>query len=345
MNKKEQINKGIMLLDATEVRNNLSLEETIEAVEQTYSQYYQGKTLLPPVVNMMLDDRDGELDVKTGFIDGFNLIGVKMAAGFYQNEKSYGIPSWPSMIMLADAQTGFPCAAMDGGYITTIRTGAAGAVGAKHLARKNSETVLLVGAGNQARIQLLGLKLVMPGLKRAMVYSPVREEVELYVTEMTEKAGIPVTGVFTKEELKEAAGKADIIVTVTPSREPQILREWVRPGTHINAIGSDGPGKQELDPAILRDAKVVADSFSQTSQIGECQHAIKAGYMKEDRTGLYAEIGEVTSGVKPGRENNEEITVFDATGMAVLDVAAASIVVRRSAEKEGTRYFQMFHLD
>jgi alanine dehydrogenase len=344
MNKKRKINRGVMLLSQKEVGDTLSLSECIGAVEKAYTQFSEGVTLQPPIVSMMMDDRDGEVDVKTGFIAAHNMIGVKVAAGFYKNEVLYGIPSWPSIILLADGETGFPCAVMDGGYITTVRTGAAGAVGAKYLARQESETVLIVGAGNQARIQLHGLKEVLPKLRKVYVYSPVDGEVERYIFEMGAATGLSITGLNEVDRLAEAAYIADVIVTVTPAREPLIWREWVRPGTHINAIGSDGPGKQELDPCILRDAKVVADSFKQTSLLGECQHAVQAGYMSIDGVGLWAEIGEVVSGKKAGRENAEEITVFDATGMAVLDVAVATVVYERSAKKESTKYFQMMHV-
>ena len=232
---------------------------------------------------------------------------------------------------------------MDGGYITTVRTGAAGAVGAKYLARPDAQTVFILGAGNQARIQLIGLLEVLGQLKKVYVHSPVDDGHFAYAREMQEKTGLEIVPVE-REMVPEAVSQADVIVTVTPSREARILREWVSPGTHINAIGSDGPGKQELDPAILRDAKVVADSFRQTARLGECQHAVRAGYMDLDGRGLYAEIGEIAGGEKCGREDAQEITVFDATGMAVLDVAAASIVYELSTQNGDASYFPMVHL-
>ncbi len=340
MNKKEQINQGVVLLDAQAVREHLPMADCIPAVEGAYRQFSRGETILPPIVNMELRDRNAELDVKTGFIPGCDKIGVKVASGFYDNEKKYGIPSWPSILMLADGSTGFPLAVMDGGYITTVRTGAAGAVGAKYLARPESETVFILGAGNQARIQLIGLTHVLKNLRKVYVHSPTDDGHFAYAEEMRKKTGLEILPVE-KENVPTAVFEADVIVTVTPSREARILREWVSPGTHINAIGSDGPGKQELDPQILRDAKVVADSFRQTSKLGECQHAIRAGYMGEDGEGLFAEIGEIIDGAKPGRENDREITVFDATGMAVLDVAAASIVYDLSCQDGQTKRFQM----
>ncbi|MGM9974231.1 MAG: ornithine cyclodeaminase family protein [Clostridiaceae bacterium] len=341
MVKKDLINRGIILIDEQRVRNNLPMKDCIPAVENAYSQFSEGKTILPPIVSMALEDRNAELDVKTGFVPGCDKIGVKIASGFYNNEKLYGIPSWPSIIMLADGSTGFPCAVMDGGYITTVRTGAAGAVGAKYLARKDSSTVFILGAGNQARIQLIGLKEVLPCLKKVYVHSPIDDGHFKYAEEMKEKTALEIIPVADKNDLPAAVGEADLIVTVTPSREPQILRSWIKPGTHINAIGSDGPGKQELDPAILRDAKVVADSFKQTAILGECQHAIKAGHMDLSGKGLWAEIGEVLNGTKAGRENENEITVFDATGMAVLDIAAASLVYELVQKDSDVEYFKM----
>jgi len=344
MNKKEQLNQGLMLLDSNEVESYLSLEETIDTVEFAYTQYYKQKAMVPPVVNVMLDDREGELDVKTGYLPGFEMIGVKIASGFYRNAINFGIPSWSSVIILADAETGFPVAVLDGSYVTTVRTGVAGAVGAKYLARPESETLFILGAGNQARIQLLAITKVMNNIKKVFVYSPIKEEVDNYVKEMSEKVEISIAGIYEKSDIASAVNQADIIITVTPSKSPQIFREWIKEGTHINAIGADAPGKQELDPKILRDAKVVADSIRQVRVIGECQHAIKAGYIDKECSNIWAEIGALTSGEKRGRENNKEITVFDATGIAVLDVAAGCVIYNKALKNGKTRYFKMSEL-
>ena len=165
MTKKEQLQQGMLLVDEPTMRRWLSMADCIPAVEAAYAQFSRGETILPPIVSMALEDRNAELDVKTGFIPGCNRIAVKMAAGFYENEKRYGLPSWPALVMVADGDSGFPLAVMDGGYLTTVRTGAAGAVGAKYLARKDAHTVFIMGAGNQARIQLAGLVQVLPNLK------------------------------------------------------------------------------------------------------------------------------------------------------------------------------------
>ena len=342
MTKKEQLQQGMLLVDEPTMRRWLSMADCIPAVEAAYAQFSRGETILPPIVSMALEDRNAELDVKTGFIPGCNRIAVKMAAGFYENEKRYGLPSWPALVMVADGDSGFPLAVMDGGYLTTVRTGAAGAVGAKYLARKDAHTVFIMGAGNQARIQLAGLVQVLPNLKKVYVHSPVDDGHFACAQEMREATGLDVEAVAEAERVPECVRASQVIVTVTPSRKALIQREWIAPGTHINAIGSDGEGKQELDPAILRDAKVVADCFKQTSCFGECQHAVAAGYMTADGDGLFGEIGELAGGMKPGRENDDEITVFDATGMAVLDVAAASIVYDSVSKDPDAKRFQMF---
>lgn len=341
--KKELINRGILLINEKNVLANLDINNCISAVEQAYTEFSQGLTVLPPIVSLPILDKNAETDVKTAYIPGCDRIGVKVASGFYDNEKKFGIPSWPSLMTLYDGSTGFPLAVMDGGYLTTVRTGAAGAVGAKYLARKASSVIFILGAGNQARIQLLSLIEVLDHIEKVYVYSHSRGHYK-FADEMKEITGLNIIPVENQQMLKESVEEADIVVTVTPSREPVIKREWIKPGTHINAIGADGPGKQELDPKILRDAKVVADSFRQTSVLGECQHAIKEGYMQTDGTGLWAEIGEIVGGKKCGRETDEEITVFDATGMAVLDVAAASIVYESVIKTGDSEFFKMVNL-
>ncbi|MCR4398727.1 MAG: ornithine cyclodeaminase family protein [Firmicutes bacterium] len=334
--KRTAINPGIVLLDRREVESLLSLDEVIECVESAYAEHYRGNTILPPVVNLALHEQDGEIDVKTGYMKAHGLVGVKVASGFYRNEKQFGIPSGAAVILLEDAETGFPLAFMDGSHITTVRTGAAGAVGAKYLARPESETVCLVGAGEQARIQLLSLVRVLPRLKRAIVFNRNPGKAWSFAREMAARVGLDIVPV---ESAEAGVREADIVVTVTPSTSPLVMRGWLRPGTHVNAIGSDGPGKQELDPLILRDAKVVVDSWQQASAIGECQHGVKAGFLPPDGSGIWGEIGAIAAGAKPGRQSRDEITVFDCTGMAVQDVATAALVYRRALERGTCRRF------
>jgi len=337
MEKKELINRGMLLINKKEVKNFLDMDKTITTVEKAYTSYFFGKTIQPPVVNLNIPDREGELDIKSAYSSDLELIGIKAASGFYNNPSKFEIPSGTGTIVLLDGETGFALSVMDGSYITTVRTGAAGAVGAKYLARKDSQQAFILGAGNQGRIQLKGLQKVLPKLHKVYIYDLNKGNMNRFIEEM-----VPQTGLQIKmaDSIEEGVRNADIIVTVTPSRSPQIKASWVKKGTHINAIGSDGPGKQELDPEMLKSARVVVDCWNQVKVIGECQHAIKAGYLKEDGSDIWAEIGEITSRQKPGRENENEITIFDATGMAVLDVATAGLVYKSALENHHDRYFQ-----
>ena len=194
--------------------------------------------------------------------------------------------------------------------------------------RKDSKIIGVVGAGTQARMQILALLEVF-SLKEIKVWDINTTWRDRYVEEMSEQLKIPIEPV---EHIKDAVIEADIIVTVTPSRKALVMKEWIQEGVHINAIGADGPGKQELDPFIVKRAdKVVVDSLNQCRIIGEIQHALADGLIIEDD--VYAEIGQILIGEKKGRETNEEITLFDATGLAAQDIAAANIVFKQAKEK------------
>jgi alanine dehydrogenase len=267
------------------------------------------------------------VDIKSGYIEDLGLIGTKIASGFYDNYK-LGLPPGIAIIILMDLKTSMPVAIMDGTYVTAYRTGAAGAVAAKVLARKDSEIIGVVGAGTQARMQILALQEVF-SLKKVKVWDINTTERDRYVEEMSEELKIPIEPA---EDIKNAVTETDIIVTVTPSRKALVMKEWIQEGVHINAIGADGPGKQELDPFIVKRAdKVVVDSLNQCRIIGEIQHALADGLITEDD--VYAEIGQILIGEKIGRETNEEITLFDATGLAAQDIAAANIVYKQAKEK------------
>ena len=337
MRKKELINRGILLINKKEVKEFLDMEKTINTVEKAYTAYFLGKTIQPPVVNLTIPDCEGELDIKSAYSSDLELIGIKAASGFYHNPIKFGISSGTGIIVLMDGETGFALSVMDGSYITTVRTGAAGAVGAKYLARKNSQHVFILGAGSQGRIQLKGLQEVLPELQTVLIYDLNRDNMKRFIEEMSPQTGLKIEEA---ESIEEGARNADVIITVTPSHSPQIKASWIKKGAHVNAIGSDGPGKQELDPEIFKSARVVVDCWNQVKVIGECQHAIKAGYLKEDGSNIWAEIGEITSGHKSGRENENEITLFDATGMAVLDVATAGLVYHSALDNHHDRYFQ-----
>lgn len=317
----------IIILSQNEVKSCLPMSEAIRAVREAYIAFARGLVKMPPVMHLDVSQYNGEVDIKSGYIEDLGLIGTKIASGYYENYK-LGLPPGIAVIILMDLKTSIPLAIMDGTYVTAYRTGAAGAVAAKALARKDSKIIGVVGAGTQARMQILALREVF-SLKKIKVWDINTTERDRYVEEMSEQLKIPIEAA---EDVKNAVIEADIIVTVTPSRKALVMEEWIQEGVHINAIGADGPGKQELDPFIVKRAdKVVVDSLNQCRIIGEIQHALSDGLIIEDD--VYAEIGQILIGEKKGRESNEEITLFDATGLAAQDIAAANIVFKQAKEK------------
>jgi len=317
----------VIILSQEEVKSCLPMSEAIKAVREAYITFAEGRVKMPPVMHLDVQKYNGEVDIKSGCAEDFGVIETKIASGFYDNPK-IGLPSTMAVIVLMDIKTSVPLAIMDGTYITAVRTGAAGAVAASALARKNSKTVGVIGAGTQARMQVLALNETFT-LDKVKVYSRTEESRKKYADEMSERLGINVQAV---DDARKAVVDTDIVVTVTPSTKAIVMDEWIESGMHINAFGADGPGKQELDPRIMKRAKIVVDSLGQCKVIGELQHALAQGLIKE--SDVYAEIGEILAGKKKGRERDDEITLFDSTGLAVQDIATATLVYQL-AKKRG----------
>lgn len=304
------------------------MKETIDAVREAYIAFANDRVQMPPVMHLDVHKHNGEIDIKSGFVEDFELIGTKIASGYYDNHK-LGLPPGVAVIVLLDLKTSMPLAIMDGSYITAYRTGAAGAVAASVLARKSSSNVGVIGAGTQGRMQILALKELFD-LEEIRVWDIDNGMASRYQAEMSDMLGIEVKNFSNREDVVRGS---DIVVTVTPSKKPLVEVDWIEKGMHINAIGADGPGKQEHDPAIVRLAdKVVVDSLSQCRRIGEIQHAIAQGLISDGD--IHAEIGEILIGKKVGRESDDEITFFDSTGLAAQDIAAAYVVLRAAKEKK-----------
>ena len=318
----------VLILTRKEVEYCLSMKRTIDAVREAYIAFANDRVQMPPVMHLDIEKYNGEVDIKSGFVEDFDLIGTKIASGYYDNHK-LGLPPGIAIIVLLDLKTSMPLAIMDGTYITAYRTGAAGAVAASVLARKDSTKVGIIGAGTQGRMQILALKELFQ-LEEIRVWDIDEKMAQKYSIEMSELLGIDVKNFTNREEVVRGS---DIVVTVTPSKKALVEVEWIEKGMHINAIGADGPGKQELDPAIVKLAdKVVVDSLSQCKRIGEIQHALSLGLIKEQD--VHGEIGEILIGKKVGRESNDEITFFDSTGLAAQDIAAAHVVLEAAKEKK-----------
>ena len=313
----------VLILGGDDVKELLTMREAVKAVELAFELQAEGKTIMPPKTYLKLPEYEGDFRAMPAYING--VAGLKWVSVYPSNWKS-NLPSVMGTIILCDPNNGCPLAIMDGTYITSMRTGAAGGVAVKYLARRDSSVIGFVGAGTQAKTQLLAISEVLPKIKQVKVFDNRRELSLRYAEEMGAKLGINVHPVETIEE----ATKADIIVTATPSKEPLVKKQHVRPGTHINAIGADAKGKQELETEVLKKAKAVVDDIEQACHSGEINVPFSQGVIKVED--IYGTLGEIVSNMKKGRESDEEITVFDSTGMAIQDIICAKVVYDKANE-------------
>jgi ornithine cyclodeaminase/alanine dehydrogenase-like protein (mu-crystallin family) len=269
--------------------------------------------------------RDGGFHIKAAGLQlDRTYFAAKINGNFFQNTPRFGLPNIQGVIVLCDGDNGYPLAVMDSIEITIVRTGAATAVAAKYLARQDSQVATICGCGNQGRIQLRALTRVRP-LQRAYAFDADAGQARRFADAMSAELGIEVTAI---SDLARAVAQSDICVTCTPSRQPFLNRGEVRPGTFIAAVGADSPEKQELDPALLASNPVVVDILEQCATIGELHHALEQGLVT--RADVRAELGEVIVGRKPGRASDAETIIFDSTGTALQDVAAAAIVYEKA---------------
>ena len=312
----------------------LTLEESITAVEEAFRLYAEGKALKPAL--MHVDSVDGEFHIKAGGLElGPRYFALKLNGGFFQNMKRFSMPNIQGVIILASGENGYPLAIMDSTEITIKRTGAAAAVAARYLARPDSKVATICGCGTQGRIQLEAIKSVLP-LELAYVYDVEKGKAESFAAQVAKDLKLIVEAT---DELGAAVRKSDVVVTCTPSRQPLLMKSQVSGGTFIAAMGADSPDKQELDPELLKANTVVVDLLEQCAVVGELHHAIAAGMKKE---AVHAELGEIVAGRKPGRRSEEEIIIFDGTGTALQDVAAAATVYEKAFKRRRGKLLDLF---
>jgi len=306
------------IIEESALRAAVTPEVAVEAMREAFRADGEGRAHVPGVINLDLPTQRGEFHVKTAHIDGVPHVAVKIASGFYDNP-SKGLPSGSGLMAVFDASTGLPVALLlDNGFLTDIRTGAAGALAADVLAPKTIRTVGMVGSGLQARYQIQCLRVVRE-FREIVAWSPTRPRLDAYCAEMR-AAGFNARAAASP---REVCFEADLVITATPSREPLVRAESLRPGLHVTALGSDSPGKQELDAQCLARADLlVVDRVTQCAAFGELRHALDAGLFRADR--VHAELGEIVAGVKPGRTSAEQITIADLTGVGFQDTAIAS---------------------
>lgn len=321
---------GTRLLTRRDVAALLGLDDCIEAVEAAFRAHGAGQAPDPGVVGLHVPA--GGFHIKAGLLDlGRSYFAAKTNANFMGNRARFELPTIQGTIVLHDAESGFPLAVLDSIEITVRRTGAATAVAAKYLARPDSRVAVVWGCGEQGRVQLLALARVLP-LERAYVWDIERPRAERLAGELAGELAIEIAAV---EDPRSAARQADVCITCTPSREYLLGRDDVRPGAFVAGVGADSPHKRELEPGLLAASKVVVDVLEQCATIGDLHHAIDAGAMT--RADVHAELGAVVAGRAPGRSSDTEIVVYDSTGMALQDVAAAAAVFERASEVDAGR--------
>jgi ornithine cyclodeaminase/alanine dehydrogenase len=306
-----------LILSAQEVERSLTVEASIEAVERAFAAHGRGEVVMPPKLYLPLPKHHGDFRAMPAAMEGW--AGVKWVNMHPENPARHKLPAVQAVYILSDPETGHPLAVMDGTRLTAYRTGAAAAIASKHLGPKNPSTIGFLGCGVQARAMLKAHRVLFTGL-RVVAYDAVPEAAEKFAAE---------TGGHTAAV--DQAGSCDLVCVATPSRAPVLHRAYVGISTHINAMGADAPGKQEVDPQLLRDAVVVVDDLAQACESGEINVPLHQG--KYGISAVHGTLGEVVAGKKPGRRGTE-ITLFDSTGLAIQDLALASAVFER-ARREG----------
>ncbi len=324
----------LLWLAQDEVKSVMDMHSDMQVVERAFRQHGLGRVQMPPKSYLYYTAYNGDLRTMPAYLEEENITGVKIV-NVHPGNPDRGLPTVMALIVLISPETGAPVAIMDGTYLTDIRTGAAGGIAAKYLARKDSKVIGIIGVGNQAKTQLEALVEVFePELVR--ITSRTKESCERFIREM---AGVTPCEIRYEESIEKVCN-CDILVTTTPTRKPIVKAQWIKEGTHINAIGADAVGKEELDPELLIRSKIVVDDIVQALHSGEVNVPLSKHYISEND--IHAQLGEVITGLKPGRTSEEEITIFDSTGLAIQDVASAHLVYERAVSKKLGRQVRMF---
>ncbi|PQP82253.1 ornithine cyclodeaminase family protein [Paenibacillus sp. PCH8] len=323
-------------LSDNDVRQGLNVPKVIHLVETVYKAKSENNAETWPTIFYDFVPGKADMDIKSGYLKRDKVFGHKTITWFAENEAKQ-IPTLTGLITVFDAETGRPMGITEASYITGIRTGASGAIGAKYLARQDSETLLVVGSGNQAIFQIACALSALSNLKTVCVAARDQEKLRSLVNSIPQRLqsefGMNVENVKFEavKSLEEAVKSSDIIITVTSSRTPIIRREWVKQGTHLSCIGADMAGKQEIDSNLMSQARLYVDDREHCIQVGEIEIPLKEGKITESH--ICGEIGDLILGKIEGRTSNEQITIFDATGMAILDIYAAKMALQTAAER------------
>ena len=327
----------VLILSRLDVQKVLNIRDSINVVEEAFKELALGNIWMPPRQSTNIEEYEGWVGIMPGYIRGMNAMGTKIVTEFRRNSTQYNLPTIMATIIVNDPKTGTPIAIMDGSTITAMRTGAAGGVAAKHLAREDSHIVGIFGAGVQSRTQLSALCEIRPILK-ARVYDVMGKQVNDYVKEMSKKMGIDIKICDNPEDVVSGS---DVIITASTSNNPVFKAEWLEEGTHINAVGAHSPNTREIDTETVRSSKFVVDSLETANkEAGEFIIPLSENAITKNH--IYGEIGEIIAGIKPGRVSKSERTIFKTCGLSIQDVSTARLVYTKAKEAGIGREVEIF---
>ena len=320
----------VLILSRAEMETLLTLDAIVPVIEKAFIAFSKGRTVAYPVVREFVEEHRGVFGIKSGYLMNEEVIGLK-AGGFWLGNPDRGLTAHQSTTVMFDPRTGLPTAFMDGNHITSIRTAAVGALAARELAREDSRTAAVLGCGMQGKGQMEALCLMRP-IRTIRAFDVVPEKAELLAAELR-TADLEVQ---TCEDAEAAVRGADIVVTTTPAKEPVLRADWIEPGVHVSAFGTDTNNKNEVEAELFQRATVVVDDVAQAISIGDTHHAVERGLISVDD--IDATLGEILQGRASGRTRGDSITLFDATGLAFQDLVAAQLAVDLAeAQGLGTR--------
>ena len=318
-------NRKTLLLSRPDMMGLVTPAEYVQCVEQAYRMHGEGRYYMDPKGHIVLDRYPGEWEAMPSYIEEPEAAACKWVSIRERNRELFDLPTVFSILIYTHPETGFPLAIVDGSYHTVMRTGAAAAVSAKWMARKDSTILAIVGAGNMAEGTLETCNEVFPW-QEVRVWSRSQDTLDHFTA--TQQPKYESFEIKPSQNLEQVVRGADVVVTITPARGPIVLDEWIAEGTHIAAVGADKGGDQELDPKILQRARIFVDDIRQCRTDGEINVPLAQGLITEDD--VAGEIGEVITGRKPGRTSDSEITVFDSTGIALQDSATVPLEYERA---------------
>jgi alanine dehydrogenase len=318
-------NRKTLILSRTDMMGLVTPAEYVSCVEQAYRMHGVGRYYMDPKGHIVLDRYPGEWEAMPSYIEEPEAAACKWVSIRERNREKYDLPTVFSILIYTHPETGFPLAICDGSYHTVMRTGAAAAVSAKWMARTDSKKLAIVGAGHMAEGVLATCNEIFPW-EDVRVWSRSQKTIDAFVaTQQVKYQSFRIRGL---RDLEETVRGADVVVTVTPAREPLVEDEWIAPGTHIAALGADKGGDQELDPKILQRARIFVDDIRQCRTDGEINVPLARGLIKEEN--IAGEIGEIIAGKKEGRRSPDEVTLFDSTGIALQDSATVPLEYERA---------------